>query len=309
MKTIITAASGFLGRHLVQHLAENQNERLYSLSREPLEVAGVEEFCVDLTQEEAVEKHILEIQPDRIYHLVGISKISPAFQMSDYFSSNTLTTLHLLRALKKLGKPVQFFFSSSMHVYGNQEIEVTEDSLPHPENPYAFTKFLAEQAIRSFAAETPAIKYVIGRLYSCFGPGQGEGFVAPDLCKKVLSLKGTEGELLKVGPLNTYRRFLDVRDIVKVFPILLGTETGKNFEIYNLASPHELQISEMLQIILKLANKNPKVESSVDTSNSFKGLQVNTDKLFQIIPPSNFRPIEATLKDMVEEARRRALTQ
>lgn len=307
MKTIITAASGFLGRHLLKHLVAQGNQKVYSLSREPLEMPEVDEYCVDLTNEEEVERILLEIQPDRIYHLVGISKISQNFQMPDYFASNTLTTLSLLRAVRKLGKPVGFFFSSSMHVYGNQEEEVNETSLPKPGGPYAFTKYLSEQALRSFCVENPQIKCVVGRLYSCFGPGQGEGFVAADLCRKVLSLPEKGDGTLQVGPLNTFRRFLDARDIVRAFPVLLDQKTGSNYEIYNLASPHELEISEMLQMILKITNRNPKVESSTNTPNSFKGLKVNTEKLFKTIPPSHFRPVEETLRDMVEEARRRAI--
>lgn len=307
MKSIITAASGFLGRHLLKHLTEDRKEKVICLNREPLDVPGAEEYRLDLTDEAKVEELILKLQPDRIYHLVGISKISESFQMPDYFASNTLTTLSLLRALSKLQKPVGFFFSSSMHVYGNQEQEVKEDALPQPGSPYAFTKYLAEQAVKNFALENPNKKCVVGRLYSCFGPGQGEGFVAPDLVRKVLSL--SENEPLKVGPLNTFRRFLDARDIVKAFPVLLEKETNSNFEVYNLASPHELMISDMLKIILKITGKNPRVESSSATPNSFKGLKVNTEKLFGTVPPSHFRPVEDTLKDIVEdEARRRAKT-
>ena len=135
-------------------------------------------------------------------------------------------------------EPVRFLFASSMHVYGNQTNEVNENTGPEPLSYYAFTKYLSEELIRKAAQENAHTQFAIARLYSCFGPAQGEGYVAADLVKKILALKGGTDNLLKTGPLKTFRRFVDVRDAVQCLHTLMNWKHPSNFEIYNLVSPH-----------------------------------------------------------------------
>ena len=300
MKILITGASGFLGRYLIEHLRTKDPENaVFTVCRNPLTQDGASHTVMDLNDEKELDALVNRIRPNQIYHLAGIARIHESISVPDYFNNNTKSTIHLLRALKQLTQPVSLFFSSSVHVYGNQTETITEESPLHPLSAYAFTKYLAEEAIRSHVAENPNLSAVVGRLYSCFGPKQPEGFVAADLCKKILELSNSPDAILKVGPLKSYRRFLDVRDTVSVFLKLLEAKQKNRFEIFNLASPHELQIGEMLTILLQLSNKNPKIESTETVINQFKGLQINTDKLHRFISPSHFRPVKETLGDMM----------
>ena len=258
---------------------------------------------MSLEDEQATFQLIQKVRPDRVYHFAGISRVSKEFSSQQYLTTNYMATLHLIKALERLAKPVSFFFASSVHVYGNPQEIVTETSPPHPQGPYGQSKYLAEEALRNQSTKNDQLKAIIGRLYNCIGPGQAEGFVASDLCRKIATLKRTQGTLLETGPLNTYRRFLDVRDAVSLIPQLFNIPTASQFEIYNIASEREVQIKEMVNILIKYAGISPKVESSGEASpNEFKGLRLSTDKLKKAIPGLGFRPIEETLKDMLDRA-------
>lgn len=296
MRIFVTGGKGFIGRELKSYLQSLHHE---------VESPGRSDL--DLTDPQALKKFLNRFKPNHIYHLAGISRVNDSLGMPDYFNSNTLTTLSLLTALKDWGDPLSFFFASSMHVYGNQVQEVSETTPPEPLSYYAFTKYLSEQTIQRVAKEMPHFQFVIGRLYSCFGPSQPEGFVTADLIRKTLELKPNSNAVLKTGPLKTFRRFLDVRDVVRVMQQLTEYRHPSNCEVFNLASPFELQIEEILQLILKITQQSPKIESVADTKNAFQGLKVNTNKLFSVVDKKEFRPVESTIRDMIQFAKGRVL--
>jgi len=296
VKTLITGANGFIARYLIKHLqGTTSSDSIFSIGKGTAPVAGVKHIQLDLTDAAKLKSAVDKIVPERVYHLAGHSRVTNNIGMSEYFSKNFLTTRALIQALAPLPR-VDVFFSSTVHVYGNQSERVDETSPLLPVSPYGFTKFLAEEAWRAECAKRPSLRVIAGRLYSCVGPGQPEGFVVSDLCRKIASLK--EGEPLRVGPLSGNRTFLDVRDAVELFPRLLDAPSPTPFEIVNVASPYEFQIRHVLERLLKISGRSPRVESSGDgAANRFAGLRVNTEKLTARVG-ARFRPIDDTLRDM-----------
>ncbi len=307
VKILITGSQGFIGKHLIGYLRQVEpNVQILGLDRNSQKdkstPAGIDTAACDLADAKAVSKIVTSFAPDKVFHLAGNSRVSPSIGMPEYFEHNFLTTMNLKDALDKLPHPVSLFFSSSVHVYGNQEAEVTESSITKPVGAYGFTKFLAEEGLRHWVSESPKglRKVVVARLYSCIGPGQGEGFVVSDLCRKIAALPAKGTPTLTVGPLSATRWFLDVRDAVGIFARLL--ETGKEaFEVFNIGSPHQLQISHVLQMLLKIAEKSPRIDSVDSTApNAFAGLRVSFKKVEKTLVPLTFRPIEQTLRDIYD---------
>lgn len=300
-KILVTGASGFIGRQLIAHLAQSDSPpEILAVSRSGPDIAGAQNHFLDLTDEIKLGELIAGERPTAVYHLAGSSRVTDNIGMPEYFEKNFLTTVSLINGLKKLTEPVSVFLASSVHVYGNQPGAVTETSPIHPVSIYGFTKFLAEEALRELTIQRDSVRVVVGRLSSCVGPGQPEGFVASDLCRKIARLNGGP-QVLNVGPLSGYRRFLDIRDGVGFLPELLHRKGQSRFEIYNLASPHELQIRTVLETLLKIANKSPKVQSSEDIkSNKLTGLSLNLEKMERALPHAHYRPIERTLQEMYE---------
>lgn len=295
---LITGASGFLGKYLVAHLRKAYPDlKIVALCLNPVRFDGVQTIVCDLSQPDSFQADLHKLEPDWVFHLAGTARISADISMPEYFSTNFLTTIGLLRGLEKISKPIRLFFASSVHVYGNREGEVDESSEPQPIGDYGFTKYLAEEAIRQEIHKRPNLSAVVGRLYSCIGPGQPAGFVASDLVRSLADLP--PGAALKTGPLEGFRSFTDVRDMVAILPKLLEWNAPQTYEVINVSSPHENTIRQMVQLLLQVSGKTVRLESSPSKENNpFLGLKLSRNKLVSIAPDLKFRPLEATLRDV-----------
>jgi nucleoside-diphosphate-sugar epimerase len=250
-----------------------------------------------MTDGEAVAALVKRIQPDQIYHLAGSARVSDKIGVPEYFRSNFLTTAWLARAVKTCDHPVAIFFSSSVHVYGNRSGIVDEGTEPQPVSPYGFSKYLAELALKDLVAHGPRVRVVIGRMYSCIGPGQAEGFLTSDLSRRLADLK--EGEPLRTGPLTGSRRFLDVRDAVSLFPQLLVSPRIASGDCVNIAPAEEVTIREVVDSLLRVSGKSPALEGDPRlAAQTFTGVGIKTEKLRLAVPDFHFRPLESTLRDI-----------
>lgn len=297
MNHLITGASGFLGTALVDRLKERYpKDKIYCLSRKPRAAPGLIPLSCDLRDPEAVDEAVKKAAPDRVYHLAGQAKASGAADFGALFQENYLTTQWLFDALGKLKKPVTVFFASTVHVYGSTPGEVTEASPPRPTSPYGYSKYLGEKAAEAAAQGSSKLRVIVGRLYTCIGPGQGDGFVVSDFCRRLAAIN-REGEVLHTGALDGVRSFLDVRDAVALVDDLVARPGPlQSFAIFNLASGSYYSVKELLDQLLEVTGKRPKIESHEATApNSFLGLQVSTKKLEMTLNPT-LRPLKESLR-------------
>jgi nucleoside-diphosphate-sugar epimerase len=297
VKHLITGAAGFLGTHLAQTLLMlDPQAEVVSLGLIAPNDARVKHLACDLLDTATLTALLDQQKPDRVYHLAGSARVSQNIGMPEYYRSNFQTTVNLIDALEEAGHPVRLFFSSSVHVYGNQPQEVDEVVEPSPNGPYGMSKYLSERALELFAQRRPLSRVVVGRLYSCIGPGQAEGFVTSDLTRKLLLL--SDGQALQTGPLSALRRFLDVRDAVQIIALLLEKPLPQPFETVNIASPFEMQVSDVVDLLVKASGKQVKIQASAPETNSFQGLKISIKKQERLVPAFAFRPIETTLSDL-----------
>jgi nucleoside-diphosphate-sugar epimerase len=161
MRVLVTGASGFVGRALVDELGHG--ERAY-------EVHALERGDGDLSEDGVAEAAVAGARPDVVVHSaarIGVARCEAEPLLA--LRSNVLATAFVARAAAAHG--ARLAFVSSADVYGGRPGVVDEEAEPAPESLYALTKWWGEQAARLYAPEG----LLILRVANPYGPGVEAG--------------------------------------------------------------------------------------------------------------------------------------
>lgn len=288
-KVLITGVTGFVGSHLADYILEN-HPRIKILGLFPWHspkdnirhiIDKIELIYGDMLDLPSLEKILREHKPDVIFHLAAQSYVDFSFLAPIVtLETNVIGTANLLEAVKKIKEnsgydPIVHVCSSS-ECYGDvkkEETPITENSPFRPASPYAVSKvgedMLAYQYWLSFG-----IKTIRTRMFTHTGPRRGEAFVVSNFSKQIAAIEaGFIPPVVKVGNLDSVRTFLDVRDAVKAYWIML--EKCKPGEVYVIGGIETMTVREMLEKILKLS--------------TVKNISVEVD-------PSRIRPSDVTMQ-------------
>ena len=140
-----------------------------------------------------------------------------------------------------------------------------------PQNPYAISKYCAEQMVLKLGVKYE-MDVVTTRSFNHFGPHQNKGFVVSDFASQIAEIKKNLKEpVIYVGDTSAARDFLYVVDVVKAYVSLLENNVPSG--IYNVSSGSAISINEILNILLELSNKN--IEIKIDEA-KFRPVEVKS---------------------------------
>lgn len=263
----VTGACGFVGKVLLpQLLAANYRVTCASSTRHPSE--DVESLSLDICDRAAVESAIKQLKPTHVIHLAAVSHVPTSFKEPiRTWQTNVMGTLNLLAAVKEHSPEAFVLFVSSSEVYGESfkaNVALDESISCQPMNPYAASKLAAEVAVQQFIRL--GVNAVIARPFNHIGPGQSEDFVSASFAKQIAAIEqGLQAPVLKVGNLDAFRDFLDVRDVCSAYLKLLQLSNGAMGEtVYNIASGQPVSISNILQTLLGQSSTSIQVEQDAE---------------------------------------------
>ena len=241
---MITGGSGFVGRHLIDLLAEEDGGGY-----------GVLPEHVDLRDSAALDAFCKSRNTDSVIHLAAQSFVPRSFEVpEETYAVNFLGTLNLLEALKKAGFNGTLLFVGSSDIYGlvgPGRLPITEEAPPAPRSPYAVSKAAAELLCRQWSI-TEKMRIVMTRPFNHIGPGQDPRFALSGFCRQVALIRlGGQAPVIEVGDLDITRDFTDVRDVVRAYSALL--DQGENGEVYNICSGREVLLADVLTQLREVA--------------------------------------------------------
>lgn len=311
MQWLITGATGFVGTHLIQHLEETlPTANIVGTTLHPAPPRARTRFVeCDLLQRDAVARLVAREQPTHVIHLAGQANVQAAYQDPwPTFEANVRPLTYLLEACRHLPQPPRVLVVTSAEIYGKvppDHMPITEHTPITPTNPYSVSKaaqdLLAQQCYLSFGL--PIIR---ARPFNHIGPGQSEAFVATGFAMQIARIEaGLQPPILRVGNLQSLRDFTDVRDVVRAYRLL--AQVGTAGEAYNVATGHSIAISHLLDMLLALSHVS--VEVVVDPQRlrpiDVPVLHASCDKLRQATQWQPTYPLTETLKDILDDCRRR----
>ena len=234
-KLLITGFSGFVSSHFVEYLYDEYmkydicgidiSEPKYDYKKysDRLNI----KFCVvDMTDIGNVNKIIKEFRPDYILHLAAFSSVAYSWKHpSESFMNNCNIFLNLVSAVLDLCPKCKILSVGSSEEYGNvqhENLPIRENQSIAPLSPYAVAR-TSQEMLSKVYVDAYGMDIVMTRSFNHIGPRQDERFVVPSFINRILKIKenGEKEGVIETGNLSIVRDFVDVRDVVKAYYILL----------------------------------------------------------------------------------------
>ncbi|TEB09475.1 GDP-mannose 4,6-dehydratase [Pelotomaculum propionicicum] len=267
MTILITGATGFAGRHLIDCLHAKGARDIYGTyhSREPGQaVTSVLNLRqLDITDGEKVNQLIDEIRPKEIYHLAAVSATT-VDEPKLYYQVNFSGTVNLLEAVRQIVPYCRVLYVSSANIYGpvpEQEQPIREEQALCPVNHYAAAKASADLVSLTYGIN--GLKVIRVRPFNHTGPGQENSFVCSRMAQMTAEISmGLREPVIEAGNLAAARDFTDVRDVVEAYRLLL--QKGCPGEVYNVCSGEVYSVREIISLFSQLAGIEIRVKSRPD---------------------------------------------
>jgi len=302
VRALVTGAGGFVGVHLVQHLAAAGDDVIE---------LDVRADGIDITEADDLTRAVVKAEPEAVYHLAGASDVGGSWGAPRAtFLANALGTLNVLEASREAGAE-RVLAVTSADVYGRvteDELPLTEDQPLRPVSPYAASKVAADALAQQawLGHRFPVIRV---RAFNHLGPGQSDRFVAPSLAARIARNESDGGEVVPIGNLEPRRDVTDVRDVVRAYRLLVAH--GEPGEVYNVCSGRAVSVRQMAEHLLGMARHPMRLVSDPDLQRpvDIPVLVGDNHKLAMATGWSPTIPLETTLADVLAEWRARVADQ
>jgi len=311
-RILVTGATGFVGAHLLEAL-DRTDQHIFGTSfpHEPGSpgLSCANHLCrLDLRQAQGVSALVREARPDWVFHLAAVSNVRHSWERpSETLETNLLGTQNLLEAVRDHAPGARVLFVSSSEVYADVPITgqgLKETDEVRPISPYAFSKISGEMLCR-FYTEVEGLDIIISRAFPHTGPRQSPDFVCSDWARQIARIeKGTQVPEIRVGNIEVFRDFCDVRDVVLAYIRLL--EQGECGETYNVSSGTAVSLKHILERLLSQSLST--IEVGIDPAKLRKTdivrLQGDNRKLREATGWEPTVPLERTLTDLLDHWRK-----
>jgi nucleoside-diphosphate-sugar epimerase len=283
MKILVTAAGGFVGNSLIQHLIRRELD-VTGFYRSHVS-AEVKKLTIDaklnLIQSDLKYPIDLDWQPDAIIHNAGLiyGGNRPAL---DFALSNILATKHVIDFA--IDKEVdKFVYFSSLSALGNiKDAHVGSDTIVVSPGPYGLSKLYGENML---AEVCDLISSLSLRLPGIVGQGCHGAWLAG------VAARAAKNEDIEIynsnSPFNNVVHINDVcsfvSDVLEMMP--------KKFETVTLGTLDNLSVHEVVETIIrnsgsesKIINRGPRDGSfTIDTSSAVNNFGYKPMKLLDVL--------------------------
>ena len=250
-KVLITGATGFIGSNLVRKSLElNANIHIFTRAvsnkwRINDVLGDVKEYCVDLLDYEKLEKVILDIKPEIIFHTAVYGGYPSQCKGKKIFETNLAGTINLINACRKIDFELIINTGSSSE-YGLKNVPMRESDLLEPINDYGVSKASATLYCQAIAKrENRPITTL--RLFSPYGYYEELSRLIPSTILSCLRNINP-----KVSASDSMRDFVFIEDVISAYIKVVENNDKAAGKIFNIAYGKHYSVGEVVSNIIKL---------------------------------------------------------
>ncbi len=306
-RCLVTGGAGFIGSHLVDELLArgHRGEDVVALDdlsggyrdNVPAGVTFEEGSITDVPLlERLFERHSFE----HVFHLAayaaeGLSHFIRRFNYeNNLVGSVNLVNLAVLHGVKR------FVFTSSIAVYGRNQLPMTEETEPRPEDPYGIAKHAVELDLRA-AHEMFGLDFTVFRPHNVYGERQNLG----DRYRNVIGIflnQMMQGEALTVfGDGSQARAYTHVADVAPAIARSIELDEARN-EVFNIGADRPYTINELVAVVGRTLGVEPRI-SYQPARNEVQHAWASHDKAARILGEGPGIDLEEGVRRMAEWAR------
>jgi UDP-glucose 4-epimerase len=262
LKALVTGAAGFIGSHVTRHALTAGMEvvALDDLSGGYREnVPGGAHFVqVSVTDHQALTTLFAEHRFDYVYHLAAYAAEGLSHFIRRYnYETNLVGSVNLIN-LSVLHHVKCFVFTSSIAVYGANQLPMTEALIPQPEDPYGVSKYAVELDLRA-AHEMFGLNYVVFRPHNVYGEHQNIG----DKYRNVIGIFMNQilnGQQLTVfGDGEQTRAFSYIDDVAPVIAKSVFVERAYG-EVFNVGADQPYTVNQLAHVVCQAMGVAPDIK-------------------------------------------------
>lgn len=261
-RVLVTGAAGFMGSHVADHLlaAGHTVWALDDLSggraeNVPAEATFVEGSILDQALLEALfDAHKFEY----VFHLAayaaeGLSHFIKRFN----YNNNLIGSVNLIN-LAVLREVRGFVFTSSIAVYGENDLPMTEDMIPKPVDPYGIAKYAVEQELAA-THQMFGLPYIVFRPHNVYGERQN----IADRYRNVVGIfmnQVMQGQPMTVfGNGEQRRAFSHVDDVARAIARSIDVP-GAYQQVFNIGSDEPHTVNHLAAEIARVFEVQPELQ-------------------------------------------------
>lgn len=249
---LVTGAAGFIGSHVCDHLLD-AGYNVIALD----DLSGGFEDNIS-SKSEFIKGSICDVE--LINSLFEKYKFSYVFHLAAYaaeglshfirrynYNNNLIGSINIINAAVNAGTVKCFVFTSSIAVYGKNQLPMKEDMAPLPEDPYGIAKYAVGQDLRS-AHEMFDLNYIIFRPHNVYGERQNIG----DPYRNVVGIfmnQIMQGKKLSIfGDGMQTRAFSHIDDVAPIIAKSIEIPKAYN-EVFNIGADVPYTVKDLATIV------------------------------------------------------------
>lgn len=251
MKILVTGANGFIGRALCAYLSSLGHEIVPAVRR-PSNMNGEHVVRNELSWRAALTGC------ESVVHLAGRAHVMQDHEsdpLQAFRAANVVTTTELANRAVEAGVR-RFVFMSTIKVNGEETVpgcRFKPDDLTAPQDPYAISKWEAENGLLEIARKT-GLEVVIIRPPLVYGPGAKGNFAS--LIRWI-----NRGVPLPLGAIHNCRSMLALENLVSFAALCADIEASPNAknQVFLVSDGEDVSTSELLRRVAKAYGRNSRL--------------------------------------------------
>lgn len=255
-KILVTGGAGFIGSHVVDELIKLGKEVIVlddlSGGFEENINSKAEFIKGSITDEKLVKKIFEENNIEYVFHLAayaaeGLSHFIRKFN----YENNLVGSINLINASVN-HKVKCFVFTSSIAVYGANQLPMKEGTIPLPEDPYGISKLAVEKDLEA-AHRMFGLNYIIFRPHNVYGEKQNIG----DKYRNVIGI--FINQIMQNKPLTIFgdgkqtRAFSYIGDVAPTIAKSITIQDSYN-QVFNIGADKIYTVKELAEVVKQEMN-------------------------------------------------------